>query len=64
MPEERRNSTLIPLFKNKSDAQVCGNYRAIKLLSHTMKLWERVIERRIRQETVIRENQFDFMPER
>ena len=27
-----------------------------------MKLWERVIEKRIRRETVIRENQFRFMP--
>ena len=27
-----------------------------------MKIWERVIERRIRQEEVIRENQFCFMP--
>ena len=62
MPEEWRNSTLVPLFKNKGDAQVCGNYRGIKLLSHTMKLWERVIEGRIRQETMIRENQFGFMP--
>ena len=62
MPEEWRNNTLIPLYKNKGHAQVCGNYRAIKLLSHTMKLWERVIEKRIRQETVIKENQFDFMP--
>ena len=49
------------LFKNKGDAQVCGNYKRIKLLSHTMKLWKRVIEKRIRQETVIRENQFEFM---
>nr|GEX11952.1 retrovirus-related Pol polyprotein LINE-1 [Tanacetum cinerariifolium] len=40
------------------DAQVCGNYRGIKLLSHTMKLWERVIERRLRRETT---NQFGFM---
>ena len=29
-----------------------------------MKLGKRVIERRIRQKTVIRENQFDFMPGR
>ena len=64
MPEEWRVSTLISLFKNKGDAQVCGNYRRIKLLSHTMKLWERVIEKRIKRETVIRENQFRFMPER
>ena len=33
-------------------------------MSHTMKLWERVIERRLRQETSISENQFGFMPGR
>ncbi|XP_057550535.1 uncharacterized protein LOC130828587 [Amaranthus tricolor] len=44
--------------------EVYENYRGIKLLSHTTKLWERVIERRIRQETRIRENQFGFMPGR
>ena len=64
MPEERKNNILVPLFKNKGDAQVCGNYKGIKLLSHTIKLWERVIKRRIKQEMVIRENQFDFMPGR
>ena len=48
-------------LKNKGDAQVCRNYRVIKLLSHTMKLWERVIEKRIRRETIIKENQFGFM---
>ena len=64
MPEEFRSSTLIPIYKNKGNAQVCGNYRRIKLLSHTMKLRERVIEKRIREEVVIRENQFGFMPGR
>jgi hypothetical protein len=34
------------VYKNKGDAQACGNYRRIKLLSHTMNLWERVIEKR------------------
>ncbi|GJT82732.1 hypothetical protein Tco_1057074 [Tanacetum coccineum] len=29
-----------------------------------MKLWEGVIERRLRRETTLSENQFDFMPER
>ena len=33
-------------------------------MSHTMKLWKRVMERRLRQETKIFENQFGFMPER
>ncbi|GJS56424.1 retrovirus-related pol polyprotein LINE-1 [Tanacetum coccineum] len=64
MPEEWRLSEVIPIYKNKGDAQTCSNYRGIKLLSHTMKLWERVIERRVRRETEVSENQFGFMPGR
>ncbi|KAJ7952361.1 Retrovirus-related Pol polyprotein LINE-1 [Quillaja saponaria] len=64
MPDEWRKSTLIPIYKNKGDIQSCSNYRGIKLISHTMKLWERVIERRLRNETVVSENQFGFMPGR
>ena len=39
MPEKWRTSVLIPIYiyKNKRDAQCCGNYRGIKLMSHTMK---------------------------
>ena len=33
-------------------------------MCHTMKLWERVIEYRIRQNVTISENQFGFMPRR
>ncbi|KAH1263123.1 putative serine/threonine-protein kinase abkB [Glycine max] len=51
-------------YKNKGDIQNCANYRGIKLMSHTMKLWERVIERRLRKETQVTENQFGFMPGR
>ena len=47
MPEEWRSSTVIPLYKNKGDIQDCNNFRGIKLLSHTMKLWERVIKMRL-----------------
>nr|ABN08628.1 RNA-directed DNA polymerase (Reverse transcriptase) [Medicago truncatula] len=42
MLDEWRRSTLIPIYKNKGDIQHCANYRGIKLMSHTMKLWERV----------------------
>ncbi|RZB91510.1 Carbon catabolite repressor protein 4-like 2 isoform B [Glycine soja] len=62
MPEEWRRSTLVPIYKNKGDIQNCANYRGIKLMSHTLKLWERVIERRLRKETQVTENQFGFMP--
>ncbi|AQK57261.1 hypothetical protein ZEAMMB73_Zm00001d052447 [Zea mays] len=55
------SSTLVPIFKNKGDIQSCTNYRGIKLMSHTMKLWERVIEHRLRGMTHITMNQFGFM---
>jgi hypothetical protein len=47
MPDEWRRSILVPIFKNKGDVQSCTNYRGIKLMSHTMKLWERIIEHRL-----------------
>nr|GEU46359.1 hypothetical protein [Tanacetum cinerariifolium] len=64
MLKEWRLSKVIPIYKNKGDAQACSNYRGIKLLSHTMKLWKRVIEIRLRREARVLENQFDFMSER
>ena len=64
MPDEWRKSILVPIYKNKGDIQSCSNYRGIKLTSHTMKLWERVIEYRLRLKTTISENQFGFMPGR
>uniref|UniRef100_A0A3B4DPZ4 ribonuclease H n=1 Tax=Pygocentrus nattereri TaxID=42514 RepID=A0A3B4DPZ4_PYGNA len=62
MPDEWRSSELLPIFKNKGDVQSCSNYRGIKLMSHTMKVWERVVEARLRREVQISEQQFGFMP--
>lgn len=62
MPEEWRRSVLVPIFKNKGDVQSCSNYRGIKLISHSMKLWERVVETRLRREVMISEQQYGFMP--
>ena len=53
MPGEWRRSVLIPIFKNNGDAQCCGNYKGIKLMSHTMKVWERIIETRLRDRVEI-----------
>jgi hypothetical protein len=64
MPDEWRRSILVPIFKNKGDIQSCTNYGRIKLISHTMKLWKRVIEHRLRGMTHITTNQFRFMPGR
>ena len=64
MPEEWRRSVLIPIYKNKRDAQCCGNYRGIKLMTHTMKVWERIIETRLRDRVEISKQQYGFMPEK
>ncbi|KAG5590370.1 hypothetical protein H5410_040884, partial [Solanum commersonii] len=57
MPDEWRWSTMVPLYKNKGDIQNYNNYRGIKLLGHTMKIWERVVEMMVRRGVSISENQ-------
>ena len=57
-------SVIIPIYKEKGDIQDCGHYRGLKLMSHTMKIWERIIDRRLREETTIGDEQFGFMPGR
>ncbi|XP_028034911.1 uncharacterized protein LOC114246543 [Bombyx mandarina] len=64
IPTEWCTSALVPIYKNKGDVQDCGSYRGIKLMSHSMKVWEKVIEKRLRDESEITQNQFGFMPGR
>ena len=40
----------------------CGSYRGIKLLEHAMKVFERVIEARLRRNVKIDDMQFGFQP--
>lgn len=62
MTDEWRCSMMILIYKNKDDIQNCNNYRGIKLLRHTMKVWERVVEGRIKRMVSISGNQFGFIP--
>lgn len=62
LPEEWRKSTLVPIFKNEVDIQNCGKYRSTKLMSHTMKPWERVTETRPKKVVKIDRQQYGFMP--
>ena len=56
MSNEWQKSTLVPINKNKGGVQNCMNSRGIKLMSHTMKLWEKVIKHRLRQKTQVSDN--------
>ena len=55
---------VVPIFKEKGDIQDCWNYRGIKMISHTIEIWERILDRRLREETSIGEEQFGLMPDR
>ena len=62
MPEEWRDSMMIPISKNKGDVQSSSNYRLITLISHTMKLWERRVEKKLRSDLKFSNQQYGFMP--
>ena len=64
VPSDWCKSWMVTVFKGKGDALECGSYRGIKLLEHGMKVFERVLEARLRRNVVIDDMQFGFMPGR
>jgi Reverse transcriptase (RNA-dependent DNA polymerase) len=61
MFDELRRNILVLIFKNKGDIESYTNYRGIKVMSHIIKFWEKVIEYRLRKLITISKNLFDFM---
>ena len=49
IPDDLKESEIVAIYKQKGDILECGNYRGIKLLEIAQKIYERVIERRIRE---------------
>ena len=62
VPSDWEMSVIINCFKGKGDAVERGNFRGLKLLDHLMKVFERVIEKYIREAINIDDMQFGFMP--
>ncbi|VDO18747.1 unnamed protein product [Heligmosomoides polygyrus] len=48
VPERWQQSTTIPIWKKKGSPADSVGYRTIRLLSHTMKIFERIVDGRIR----------------
>ncbi|EYB84789.1 hypothetical protein Y032_0310g2114 [Ancylostoma ceylanicum] len=42
----------------------CANYRGIKLIAHTMKIYEHLVDMRLRDVVEIASDQFGFVPEK
>ena len=49
VPDEWRTGLIVPIWKGKGDVQDPGTYRGITLLSHVMKVLERILDGRIRK---------------
>lgn len=62
MPSEWKTCTLIPMTRTMEIFKIIQITMELNLwvMSHTMKLWARVIEHKLRHETVILDNQFDL----
>ncbi|EYC26582.1 hypothetical protein Y032_0010g846 [Ancylostoma ceylanicum] len=56
-----QRSTTISIWKRKGNPADCANYRPIPLLSHSMKIFERIIDRRIRDIIRVSTNQCGFV---
>ncbi|XP_050349521.1 uncharacterized protein LOC126772957 [Nymphalis io] len=62
LPIEAWKAMSSHVYKGKGSVQDCESYRDIKVMCHTMKLFERVIDSRLRQECTVSECQYGFRP--
>uniref|UniRef100_A0A7I4Y565 Reverse transcriptase domain-containing protein n=1 Tax=Haemonchus contortus TaxID=6289 RepID=A0A7I4Y565_HAECO len=61
VPENWQQSTTIPIWKKKGSLGDCTCYRPIRLLSHSMKIFERIVDSRIRDIVELTNNQCGFV---
>ena len=57
MPEEWNKGEIVPIYQ-KGEPLESGNFRAIKLLEHGMKMFEKILERSLRKLITINNRQF------
>lgn len=56
MIEAWNKNCVVLIFKFKGDVQVYENYRWIKLISHSITIYEKIIDKRVRSKTSVKEN--------
>uniref|UniRef100_A0A7I4Z3N8 Reverse transcriptase domain-containing protein n=1 Tax=Haemonchus contortus TaxID=6289 RepID=A0A7I4Z3N8_HAECO len=61
VPESWQQSTTIPIWMKKGSFGDCTCYRPIRLLSHSMKIFERIVDSRIRDIVDLTNNQCGFV---
>ena len=64
IPKDLKRSIMAPIYKQKGDVLQCKNYRGIKLLEHVLKIFECILEKRLRKYIKIAQMQLGYMPGR
>ncbi len=64
MPSQWRETTIVPIYKEKGDPSDPANYRPITLLSQVRKIFEAAISKMIRREYKFSEAQMGFQPKK
>ena len=64
VPDGWRGGLVVAVCRGRGDALDCGSYRGIKLLDHAMKVFERIIEKRLRAKVNLDDMHFGFRPSR
>ena len=60
--KEWEESLATDVFKGKGNALESGNYKGIRLLEHSIMVWEKIFEESLRKIVKINKCKFDFMP--
>ena len=61
IPYDWKNSFTIPIYKGKGENLVCQNYRGIRLLEHGLKIYEKILEKRLEEIVKIENCHFGFL---
>ncbi|EYC33056.1 hypothetical protein Y032_0002g578 [Ancylostoma ceylanicum] len=64
VPLDWQRSTTIPIWKGKGIPADCSDYRPIRLLFHSMNVFEHVLDRHIRDIVSLLTNQYGFVAKR
>ena len=61
IPAVWRTSMLTPLYKRNGNVTECNNYMGIKFMCHGIKMYEKLVEDRLRQVIEISSTQYGFL---
>ena len=62
IPEQLIKSLTVLIYKRKGNPLQCSKHRGLRLLEHSMKIFEKILDRRLRSLTDIMDGQCGFRP--